>query len=121
LPLTPLHFAIIKGDVATVKLLIEKGSDVNSKTSGGITPPHLVAVSGNADVAKLLLESGADANARDDMGRIPLHYASNASARAVSGSRASDAVTVVCPYCGRPAYRLGTLGRYYCFNYKRYV
>ncbi|MCI4407481.1 MAG: ankyrin repeat domain-containing protein [Thermofilum sp.] len=79
LPLTPLHFAIIKGDVATVKLLIEKGSGVSSKTSGGITPLHLAAVSGNADVAKLLLESGADANARDDMGRIPLHYASNAS------------------------------------------
>jgi ankyrin repeat protein len=79
LPLTPLHFAIIKGDVATVKLLIEKGSDVNSKTSGGITPLHLAAVSGNADVARLLLERGADVNARDNVGRIPLHYASNAS------------------------------------------
>jgi ankyrin repeat protein len=79
LPLTALHFAIIGGDVATVKLLIEKGSDVNSKTPGGITPLHLAAVSGNADVARLLLKRGADVNARDNVGRIPLHYASNAS------------------------------------------
>jgi ankyrin repeat protein len=78
-PLTPLHFAAIKGDAATVKLLIEKGSDVNSKTLGGITTLHLAAVSGNVDVARLLLEVGADVNARDDMGRTPLHYASNAS------------------------------------------
>jgi ankyrin repeat protein len=79
LPLTPLHFAAIKGDAATVKLLIEKGSDVNSKTLGGITTLHLATDSGNADVARLLLEVGADVNARDDMGRTPLHYASNAS------------------------------------------
>ena len=29
--------------------------------------------------------------------------------------------TSLCPYCGRPASRLGTLGRYYCFSCKRYV
>jgi hypothetical protein len=39
----------------------------------------------------------------------------------VSRAREPDTVTAVCPYCGKPAYRLGTLGRYYCFNCKRYV
>lgn len=44
MPLTPLHYAAMKGDLAYVETFIKSGEDVNIKATGGIYPLHLAAL-----------------------------------------------------------------------------
>jgi len=63
---TSLQLAVVSGNVAMVKLLIENGADVNriGRNEKIIAPPLYYAVaSGNATVTGILLKSGADVNA----------------------------------------------------------
>ena len=72
-----LYDAAVRGDVAKVRQLLEKGADVNvGKGTCGGTPLHVVAawVSwSSTEVAKLLIEKGADVNARNCLQETPLH------------------------------------------------
>ena len=47
--------AVKKGDVATVRALIQKGSDVNSAQGDGLSALHLAAQQGNVEIAKVLI------------------------------------------------------------------
>jgi len=99
-----LHEAA-RTNVGVVKLLLDKGADVNAQDSAGETALWYAASKGhtdivrllldrgagvnvknylhrtalvlavNADIAKLLLDKGADLNATDSYGRTPLSYA----------------------------------------------
>ncbi len=71
---TPLYIAITENSVDVVKLLIEKGADVNARTYG---EPLLETTLDPArtELAELLILSGADINSRGARG-TPLHRAS---------------------------------------------
>jgi hypothetical protein len=60
-----LLIAARKSDVPAVKMLLEKGADVNAKTSYGVTALSFAADRGSLEVVKILLEHGADVNATD--------------------------------------------------------
>src|ERR1039458_621250 len=53
-----------KGDLDTVKALIEKGAPVEAKTPYGQTPLYLAAMSGHEAVVQVLLDPGRKTNAR---------------------------------------------------------
>jgi ankyrin repeat protein len=79
---TPLHIAIALGKPYIMKLLIEKGADLEARDRDQRTPLQIAALSGfieNAkiytNIAKLLIEKGADVNARDTSQSTPLHFA----------------------------------------------
>ena len=80
---TPLHNFVLQHRLGATlatgipQLLLERGADVNAKTSDGSTPLHWAVISQFADLAMLtlLLDAGADVNARDGKGRTPLHEA----------------------------------------------
>jgi len=55
-----LHDAAAKGDIKTVKELLDKGGDVNEKGRADRTPLMTAAYYGNFDIAKFLIEKGAD-------------------------------------------------------------
>jgi len=91
---TPLHNAIAKAGrpyyFYVVKLLVEKGANINAKTIPGIetgafmrdvrtkgeTPLHRAAAYADEKTISFLLANGADKQARDSNGDSPLSWAS---------------------------------------------
>jgi ankyrin repeat protein len=57
---TPLSYAEEYGHEAVVKLLLEKGAELESKSDYGQTPLSYAAQYRHEVVVKLLLEKGAD-------------------------------------------------------------
>jgi hypothetical protein len=72
--------AIVKGDIETVKKLIELGEDVNQKSSG-MTPAIFAARYNKAEILKLLIEKGADIRIKSDQGYSIAKYAEAANAK----------------------------------------
>lgn len=62
--LTALIRAADYGKYDIVKLLIEKGANVNHRTDNGFTAIIWAAERGHLDIVKLLVENGADINAK---------------------------------------------------------
>lgn len=84
---TLLHCAAWKGHVAVVRLLVDRGADVNRQsrnTHWGGTPLHAAAHANHRAVAELLLEHGADPGARSCNGRTPLEETAVHNASAVA-------------------------------------
>ncbi len=90
---TPFLRAALSGDVAVMKLLLEKGADPTIPTFSGTTP--LMAAAGinwvvsqtftedlptQIEAVKLCLEKGADINAANSMGLTPVFGAANRGA-----------------------------------------
>lgn len=91
---TPLHGALSKAGrpyyIYTVKLLVERGANVNARTqpsvptsafmrdvrTKGETPLHRAAAYADEHTIAFLLEHGADKEARDAHGDSPLSWAS---------------------------------------------
>ena len=72
---TPLHAAVKKNNIETVKLLIELGANVNMINPDRETPLHYAIRS--VEMCKILIENGAKINERQRSGYTPLYYASN--------------------------------------------
>lgn len=78
---TPLHTAvnyisIIKNDIRKVKLLIQKGADINQRTEdNGETPLHIACETGFTEAAEVLLKSRADMTLVNFTGQTPLFLA----------------------------------------------
>ena len=76
-----LFTAIEKGDVETVRLLVEAGTDVNAAEGfGGNTPLHEAVEEGNTEIVQILVDAGADIEAEGFMGRTPLSLAAEEGA-----------------------------------------
>jgi ankyrin repeat protein len=71
---TPLMQAVLAEPptLQVIKLLLERGADLNAADSKSWTALNFAAQSKNLDVVKALLEAGAKANAQDSHGQTPL-------------------------------------------------
>jgi ankyrin repeat protein len=76
---TALHLAAFFGQPEAVRLLLERGADVNavatSEQIGPVQPLHSAAATRQLECARLLIEHRADVNARQAGGYTPLHEA----------------------------------------------
>lgn len=71
---TPLLFAARQGSVASARLLLDAGADVNETAPDGATPLVVASFSGHGELAAFLLRRGADPNA-SGAGYAALHTA----------------------------------------------
>lgn len=89
---TPLHYAVLARRKDLVKLLVDKGADVNGRDTRQSTPLHAACLDRAAgadfgitqsecasiELVKLLVLEGADLNAENCAGRTPLSLAEEA-------------------------------------------
>ena len=61
---SPLYNAIVRGDLAVLKKIVECGSDVD-ETSNGLAPLIFAGRYNKVDILKYLLEKGADKQIND--------------------------------------------------------
>jgi ankyrin repeat protein len=71
----PILVAASHNCVDTVKLLLDKGADINAKDHDGWTPLIKAASGGLTDLARLLLEREADMDVVDKLERTASMYA----------------------------------------------
>ena len=69
---TPLQAALLTGQYATAKLLLDHGADPLVRQAKGTTPMHEAAILGRRDLVELLLDRGAELNSVRDNGNTPL-------------------------------------------------
>jgi ankyrin repeat protein len=80
----PVAEAAMRGDLATVRALVQKGSDVNGAQNDGMTALHWAAMRGDSTLAALLLASRANTAATTRIGAYtPLHMAAENAQAAV--------------------------------------
>ena len=72
---TVLHYAVFMNDLERVKLLIEKGADVNVRDNSDITPLIVAADNNNFELVKFFVENGAEVNVQDEDGFTAVFYA----------------------------------------------
>ena len=82
---SPLHCACYSYEDKNpeiVRLLLEKGGNVNTRTKKGETPLHMTVIGkkSNPQIIKILIDRGADINVRDEMGETPMHKAIDSGA-----------------------------------------
>ena len=80
-PLSPLHWAVMKGQKASISVLASgNGEGIIPVNPGGITPLHMAA-QGRVECMRELFSCrvAGDINAVDTMGMTPLHIASKGS------------------------------------------
>jgi uncharacterized protein len=75
----PVHYAASSGDVATVRLLLDAGAEIDAVADDGSTALILACAKGHASVAEILLERGSNASMLDSSGLAAIHHAVRSS------------------------------------------
>ncbi|MBJ7879106.1 ankyrin repeat domain-containing protein [Gelidibacter salicanalis] len=76
---SPFCMAIVKGDIETVKKLIQLGADVNAK-SNGMTPAMYAAKYNKTEILEVLVKEGADLKKKSQKGLTAMDYAKQSKA-----------------------------------------
>jgi len=80
---TPLHRAIVRGDLRIVDFLIHNSGASDKKTLAGSTPLHYCAMYERTEPAKLLLRAGVDLQVQDNEKQTALDVAKQRRSNAI--------------------------------------
>jgi len=67
-----LFSATENGEFVNIKILLDQGTDVNTKNNSGFTPMHFAAGLGKVEIAKKFIKHGANVNAKANNGMTSL-------------------------------------------------
>ena len=73
---TPLFYAILRNDLAMVKLLLDNGANKDGPYYSNEAPLHTASKQGNLEIVRELINRKSDVNKLDDNHDTPLHIAS---------------------------------------------
>ncbi len=80
-----LHAVLaLSKDPKVIRLLIERGADVNAIQTAGYRPLHEASAAGRTDLVQMLLDAGADRTVRCDRNKTPADYATERGHTAVA-------------------------------------
>lgn len=98
---TALMFAARQGDLATARLLLARGADVNAISGADGSALVIASAAGHEDLSLLLLDAGADPASADAGGVTALHYALRDGLKVLHGYNIAEGA-VVCNFGGDP-------------------
>lgn len=78
---TPLHRACYNGHLSTIRLLLDAGANIHSRSSDGWQPIHSACRWAQVEAVALLLDAGADINAKTEGSLAPIHLAAEQNNR----------------------------------------
>ena len=73
----PIMIASSRGDIDTVKMLLDMGTYIDKKDNKGWTALMYASFNGQSDIVSMLIEKGADVNTRDNKGFSAFHLANS--------------------------------------------
>lgn len=71
---TPLHYAAVSGNVDLLRYLIDQSAYIDAQSPNRTTPLMMAARQDRIDAVRLLVEAGADPTPRNDAGRDAADY-----------------------------------------------
>lgn len=92
----PLYWAAQCKSLATCKMLITLGADVNAQNESGYTALMLGALGLNTWICQLLLKEGALAHIQNNTGQTALHIAANRTTLCITGDDKYRQANFVC-------------------------
>ncbi|MBI3563201.1 MAG: ankyrin repeat domain-containing protein [Gammaproteobacteria bacterium] len=72
---TPMHVAVMRGEMSEIVALVDSGADLNIKGEYGYTPLHEAVEQNRTDLVKFLLERGASVLIKNTDGLTPFEMA----------------------------------------------
>lgn len=78
---SPLEFAVARGQIDTIMLLLANGVDVDTRSKKGATALDMAIEAVNPYIAKILIDKGADVNRASAAGITPIEHLSGVSSK----------------------------------------
>ena len=75
---SPLHWAAAQGYIEMIRVLVDKGYDINAQDIDGFTPLHYAAATGSFSGVEYLINNGADVYVVNNKNLTPLTIAAKA-------------------------------------------
>ena len=76
---SPIHYAATGPEPQLVRLLLDRGADIDAASPNGTTPLMMAAMYGTPEAVKLLIDEGADVQLKNVQGLTALQFAQRAS------------------------------------------